>query len=69
MSKRYKNATKQLDSVRAHYEGVCQNFSADELRAMEEEEKAWLRDVLDMQKHKDLPNIYEQKADRGEYVW
>ena len=48
-----------------HLQKVQENFSAEEVKAMQAEEKTYKANVVDIERHKDLKNPYDLTIDRG----
>ena len=68
LSKRHVKATVQRTAVQKHLqEFENNNLKKHEIAEMEETERAFLRDVVDMAKHDTLENPYEVSVDRGEW--
>ncbi|EJF55967.1 hypothetical protein DICSQDRAFT_150671 [Dichomitus squalens LYAD-421 SS1] len=64
LADRYEKARRQLATMEETMQKLEENFTVDEIVAMQAEEAQWLADVRDLDKHKKLKNPYEVKEDK-----
>ncbi len=64
--RKHVNAIAQYAIAKAHLEDITKDIPKEQLAEMQAEERAWLADVVDMDKHDKLGNPYEIKVERGE---
>ncbi|KAH9929863.1 uncharacterized protein BXZ73DRAFT_47795 [Epithele typhae] len=66
LSKRFEATHEKIKMLENHLKNIEKDFTAEELKAMKEDETEFIRRVVSVELHDDLENLYDIDFDRGE---